>query len=107
MIRFPYLFIISAPFYLVSFFSTICGISRYGRNMVSDNAGVIHCLTASTQRERENYSLAPNLENFMNIDRSGFDSLLNWAFGPLFPGSSAWLAGFPLGGGGGGDRGTL
>lgn len=72
MILFPYLFIISAPLYLVSCFPTICGISHYGRNMVSDNAGVIHCPTASAQRERENYSLAPNLENFMNIDRSGF-----------------------------------
>lgn len=69
--------------------------------MVSDNAGVIHCPTASAQRERENYSLAPNLENFMNIDRSGFDSLPNWAFRPLFPGSSAWLTGLLLGGGDG------
>lgn len=68
--------------------------------MVSDNAAVIQCPTASAQRERENYSLAPNLENFMDIDRSGFDSFQTGrAFGPLFPGSSAWLTGLLLGGG--------
>lgn len=83
MILFPYLSIISAPFSLVSSFSTVCGISHYGRNTVSDNAGVIHYATVPSQRERENHSLASNLENFINIDHLGFDSLPNWALRPV------------------------
>lgn len=78
---------ISAPFYLVSCLPTTCGISHCGRNMVSDNAAVIQCPTASAQRERENYSLAPNLENFMDIDRSGFDSFQTGHSGHCFQGA--------------------
>lgn len=39
--------------------------------------------TASAQRERENYSLASNLENVINIDSSGFDYLPDWSLGPV------------------------